>query len=195
MTYADIVRPGARSRALTYAYDIFLVLAGSVVVALTAQIAVPLPFTPVPITGQTFGVLLVGALLGSRRGAMSILAYLTQGMAGLPVFAGGAGGPARFLGPTGGYLLGFVAAAWIVGAFAERGWDRTFPRAVAAMALGNAAIFAAGISWLGVLVGPARAVPMGLIPFLPGAAIQILLAAALLRTKTCGRHPDPGAGA
>lgn len=178
MTYADIARPAARPRALTY--DIILILAGSLLVALSAQVAVPLPFTPVPITGQTFGVLLVGVLLGGRRGAMSILAYLTQGMVGLPVFAGGAGGPARLLGPTGGYLLGFVAAAWITGTLAERGWDRTPWRAAAAMTAGTAAIFACGLAQLAAFVGTARVIELGLLPFLPGAAIKIALAAALL---------------
>jgi len=95
--------------------DALLVVAGSLFVAALAQVSLPLPFTPVPITGQTFAVLLVGAVLGARRGAASLVLYLLEGSLGLPVFANGTNGLARLLGPTGGYLIGFVAAAWIVG--------------------------------------------------------------------------------
>jgi biotin transport system substrate-specific component len=98
--------------------DASLIVGASLLVALMAQVSVPLPFSPVPITGQTFAVLLVGAALGAKRGSASLLLYLLEGAAGLPVFAGGGAGPATFLGPTGGYLIGFVAAAWLVGALA-----------------------------------------------------------------------------
>jgi biotin transport system substrate-specific component len=105
-------------------YDAVLVVTGSVFIALLAQVAIPLPFSPVPITGQTFAVLLVGVLLGSRRGGLGVLLYLLEGAAGLPFFAGGTAGLARLAGPTGGYLVGFVVAAIVVGLLAERGWDR-----------------------------------------------------------------------
>src|SRR5687768_13758188 len=120
MTYADVLRPAERTRAL--AYDILLILGGSLLLALSAQIVVQK--VPVPITGQTFAVLLVGALLGSRRGGLSLLTYLLEGAAGLPFFAGGTGGIAKLTGPTGGYLIGFMVAAFAVGLLAERGWDR-----------------------------------------------------------------------
>ncbi|MGQ9716147.1 MAG: biotin transporter BioY [Anaerolineae bacterium] len=157
-----------------------LVISGSMLMALMAQITVRLPFTPVPITGQTFGVLLTGALLGSRRGALSGMLYLLAGGLGLPVFAGGAGGPERLLGPTGGYLLGFVAAAWITGYLCERGWDRRVLSAVLAMGIGNGVIYLFGLPWLACFVGPERVLIAGLWPFIPGDLIKIAMAALAL---------------
>ena len=157
-----------------------LVLGGSLLVALTAQVAVTLPFSPVPVTGQTFGVLLVGALLGSRRGALSLLAYLGEGALGLPVLAGGTGGLARLAGPTGGYLVGFVAAAFVVGWLGERGWDRRLPTASAAMLLDNAVIYFLGLPWLARFVGLEQALTLGLLPFIPGDLLKIALAALAL---------------
>jgi len=155
-----------------------LILAGSWLVALTAQITIPLQ--PVPVTGQTFGVLLVGALLGSRRGALAMLAYLTQGAMGLPVFAGGTSGLARLAGPTGGYLLGFVIAAFLVGSLSERGWDRHFIPSAMAMLIGNAAIYALGLPWLATFTGWEAAFRAGLLPFIPGDLAKIALAALAL---------------
>lgn len=173
-----------------------LVVGGSVLMALMAQIVIPLPFTPVPITGQTFGVLLTGALLGSRRGALSVVLYLLEGVLGLPVFAGGASGPGRLLGPTGGYLLGFVAAAWVTGYLCERGWDRRVLSATLAMGIGNGVIYLFGLLWLAYFVGPGRALMAGLWPFIPGDVVKIAMAAfalppgwALVRTLT---HPGDG---
>ena len=179
MVYADLLRPTMRRSALLY--DAALVLGASLVIALGAQVAIQLPFSPVPITGQTMAVLLVGALLGSRRGALAVLAYIAEGLAGLPVFAGGAAGLARLFGPTGGYLVGFVAAAFLVGWLAERGWDRRFGTTLAAMTLGNLVIYAVGVVWLAVFVGGlSRAWSLGVLPFLPGDVIKIILAAVLL---------------
>ncbi len=189
MVYADILRPTVRRSALLY--DAALVLAGSLLIALSAQIAVPLPFSPVPVTGQTLAVLLVGALLGSRRGSLAVLVYIAQGMAGLPVFAGGAAGPARLLGPTGGYLVGFVAAAYLVGLLAERGWDRRVSTTAAAMALGNVVIYAVGALWLAVFVGGlVPALTAGVMPFIPGDLVKIAIAALLLPAgwKLLGRR-------
>jgi biotin transport system substrate-specific component len=157
-----------------------LVLGGSVLIGLMAQVAIPLPFTPVPITGQTFAVLLVGALLGSRRGALSAGLYLAEGALGLPVFAGGSGGLARLFGPTGGYLLGFVVAAGVVGWLCESGWDRRLPTAILAMLIGNGLIYLFGLPWLARFVGPERALAAGLWPFLAGDLIKIALAALAL---------------
>jgi biotin transport system substrate-specific component len=156
------------------------IVAGSLVVAASAQIAVPLPWTPVPITGQTLGVLLVGAALGARRGAAALVLYLAEGAVGLPVFAGGAAGAARLAGPTGGYLIAFPAAAWLVGWLAERGFDRRVGTTAAAMALGTALILAAGAAWLSFFVGGDRVWAAGVAPFLPGAVIQIGVASAAL---------------
>jgi biotin transport system substrate-specific component len=177
-TYADILRPSVKKYALLY--DIVLVIGGSLFVALGAQVAVHLPFSPVPITGQTLAVLLVGMLLGSRRGSLSLLTYLAEGLAGLPVFAGGTAGLARLLGPTGGYLVGFVAAAYVTGLLAERGWDRRVVTTILAMFLGNIAIYAVGVLWLAAFVGIGRALPLGLYPFIPGDLLKLVLAAILL---------------
>jgi biotin transport system substrate-specific component len=158
-----------------------LVILGSVVVALTAQISVPLPFTPVPLTGQTFGVLLTGALLGSRRGAAALLLYLLEGAGGLPVFAGGTGGWAHLLGPTGGYLFSYPLAAGLMGFFAERGWDRKALGTAAGMLLSSLLIFLLGAAWLATFVGGfGAALARGVLPFLPGDFLKALLAAALL---------------
>jgi biotin transporter BioY len=126
-------------------------------------------------------VLLTGVLLGSRRGSLSVLAYLAQGIAGLPVFApGGAPGLTRLLGPTGGYLLGFVAAAYATGLLAERGWDRKMTTALLAMLIGNAIIYAFGLPWLALFVGIEDTLPLGLYPFAGGDVLKAVLAAALL---------------
>jgi biotin transport system substrate-specific component len=156
-----------------------LVVAGSLLTALAAQVSIPLPFTPVPITGQTFAVLLVGAALGSRRAAGMAL-YVAQGLAGLPVFAGGKAGLAVLLGPTGGYLNGFIAAAFVTGWLAERGWDRRPLTTALAMVLGNLVIYLLSVSWLAVFVGISKAPLLGMVPFLPGDLLKILLATAAL---------------
>jgi biotin transport system substrate-specific component len=148
-------------------------------VALTAQIEIPL--RPVPITLQTLGVLLAGAMLGSRRGAAALILYLAEGAVGLPVFAGGASGVAYVLGPTGGYLVGFVVAAGVVGWLAERGWDRRPAWTALAMVLGNLLIYAFGVSWLAVLLGGLRsALVQGALVFVVGDLIKIAVATLVL---------------
>ncbi len=144
-----------------------------------AQVRIPLPFTPVPITGQTFGVLLAGALLGHRYGTAVVMAYLLQGAFGLPVFSGWKGGLVAFFGPTGGYLLGFVPAAFLVGWLLERGWAKTFHRTLAALLLGNAVIYAFGLPWLAVFVGWQQVIMQGCLPFLPGDFLKALAAATV----------------
>lgn len=158
--------------------DLMLVLAGSWLIALTAQISFTIG--PVPVTGQTFGVLLVGALLGSRRGAVTLLAYLAQGFAGLPIFAGGMATTAVLAGPTAGYLLGFVPAAFVVGWLCERGWDRRVETAVIAMLFGNLIIYAFGLPLLSRLVGWDQVLQLGLVPFIPGDILKIILAAIVM---------------
>ena len=170
----------ASGRSTEWGRDAFLVLAFSLVTALSAQIAVPLPFSPVPLTGQTFGVLLSGALLGPRLGACALLLYLAEGSLGLPFFAGGAFGPARLLGPTGGYLLAYPLAAAFVGWLATRGWDRRPLLMLAAMLLGSLIIFALGAAWLARYVGASHALALGVWPFVPGDVLKALLAAGLL---------------
>lgn len=165
----------------TRAWRLVLVVAGSLLIAGAAQVAVPLPFSPVPVTGQTFAVLLVGAAYGARLGASSVALYLAEGAMGLPVFApGGPLGPARLAGPTGGYLLGFVAAAYVVGALAERGWDRSLVRAAMAMLAGEVAIYALGLVSLARFVPADRLLIAGLYPFIPGDLVKVVLAALAL---------------
>lgn len=160
------------------AREVVLALAGLLLIALGARVQIPLQ--PVPITGQTFAVLLVGALLGARRGALTVTGYLLLGLAGLPVFAGGAAGIGRLLGPTGGYLIGFVGAAWVAGWLAERGWDRRLTTAALAMLIGNGVIYLCGLPWLSLYVGWERVIPLGLAPFIMGDLIKIALAALVL---------------
>lgn len=176
--YADLARP--TDRRLARLFDLGMIVAGSAAVGLAAQLEVRLPFTPVPMTGQPFAVLLVGALLGARRGALAMLAYLGEGALGLPVFSGGAAGVAKLLGPTGGYLLGFVPAAFVTGFLAERGWDRRVLTTWAAMALGSTMIFLCGVPWLARFVGWEAALPAGLYPFVVGDVIKQVLAALAL---------------
>lgn len=180
LTQADVFQPETRPRAALY--NVTLVVGASIFIALMAQLTLYLPFSPVPVTGQTLAVLLVGALLGRKRGALAVLAYLTEGLSGMPVFAGGRAGAAALIGPTGGYLAGFVAAAFIVGWLAERGWDRHVFGAMAAMFIGNAAIYLTGLPWLAHFVGTSNALAAGLYPFIPGDVVKLLFAAMLLPT-------------
>ncbi len=178
-TLTDALLP--RSAAQAWLTDVLLILVFSGFVAACAQVAIPLPFTPVPITGQTFAVLFTGAVLGSRRGALALLLYLAEGALGLPVFAGGAAGVARFLGPTGGYLIAYPIAAGLVGWLAERGWDRRPYGAALAMFLGSQVIFVLGVLWLSRFVGGLwPAFLQGMVPFLPGDVVKVALAAVLL---------------
>ena len=186
--------------------DAIAVVAATIFLAACAQIAIPLPFTPVPITGQTFAVLLIGAALGSTRGAAAIVLYLLEGAAGLPFFAPSGG---MF---TYGYLAGFVPAAYVAGFLCERGWDRDFRFSLVALLIGNAVIYAIGLPWLASAYGvlgagievststpqfwqdvftsgqlgflrgdlAAQAVSTGLLPFVPGDLAKAVLAAAIL---------------
>lgn len=160
--------------------SVSLVFAFSLLTALAAQIVIPIG--PVPITAQTFAVLLTGALLGSRLGAMAMIIYLLEGASGLPFFYGGHGGLGHLLGPTGGYLVAFPAAAFVTGAFAENGWDKRFLTAVAAMAVGSLIIILAGWAWFAIVMqaAPVAAFQISVAPFLVGDVVKILLAAALL---------------
>jgi biotin transport system substrate-specific component len=169
---------------------IVLIVLGALFVALTAQIRLPIPDTPVPITGQTFGVLLVGGALGLRRGALALLLYLALGLF-LPVYApGGAAGIERFvaqadgrwvLGATGGYLLGFVFAAALVGWLAELGWDRRLVGSIGALALGSLVIYVVGTGWLMLATGMdlATGIARGVTPFLLWDGVKVVAAAAL----------------
>jgi biotin transport system substrate-specific component len=180
MTLADALPLQNPSVSRRRELDIALIGLGSLVVAVAAQIAIPLPWTPVPITGQTLGVLLVGASLGGRRGATSLALYLVEGAAGLPVFAGGASGVLPLMGPTAGYLWSFPFVAALVGWLADRGWDRRLWTAVCAMALGELTVYAFGVPWLARFVGWERVWMAGFWPFLPGAVVKLGVAGAAL---------------
>ena len=159
-----------------------LVIVFSLFIAACAQFAIHIG--PIPITGQTFAVLLTGALLGSRLGAMAVIAYLIEGAIGLPFFAAGGAGLVRFLGPTAGYLVAFPAAAFVTGAFAEHGWDKHYTTAVCAMAIGSVIILLGGWAWFAVLTNtsPVAAFQIAVAPFLIGDVIKIALGAAVLPT-------------
>jgi biotin transport system substrate-specific component len=177
-TYTGFFRPVLKKEAL--AYDFIMLIGASVFIALAAQIAIPVPFSPVPITGQTLAVLLTGILLGSKRGAGAVLLYCAEGILGLPVFAGGSSGIYHLVGPTGGYLLAFIPAAYACGFLAERGWDRNVGRTLIMMVLGKIIIYTGGLFWLSFYVGSGQVLIMGLYPFIPGMIIKIFLAAILL---------------
>lgn len=158
-----------------------LAVLGSLLLWASAKAHVPM--WPVPMTMQSFAVLVIGMGYGLRLGTATVALYLLEGAVGLPVFSGTPErgiGIAYMMGPTGGYLAGFLVAAAAVGWLAERGWDRTLPKAVAAMALGTVLLFVPGVAWLAVLIGWSKAVAAGLTPFLAGSVVKLALAAALL---------------
>lgn len=171
------------------ARHISLIVAGALLMALSANVVIPVPGSPVPITGQTFSVLLVGCALGARRGILATLLYLVVGLF-LPVYAEHKQGLGIYgtvqdgqliLGATGGYLIGFVVASGLVGRLAELGWDRRFGGALAAMAIGNFAIYAFGVPWLMAATGMdlQKAFALGVQPFLPGDLLKLALAAGV----------------
>jgi len=194
ITIADFLVPIRVAEPLNVRMrHIALIVAGALVVYLSALIVVPLGFTPVPITGQTFGVLLVGGALGFRRGFASVALYVLVGLVGVPFFAENKGGVDVILGATGGYLVGFIIAGAIVGKLAELGWDRRLAGSVAAMLVGSLVIYAVGVPWLAVVAGfgPSEAIEKGLAPFLIGDAIKLLAAAAVFPAAwwVVGRRP------
>jgi biotin transport system substrate-specific component len=174
-------RTPARS---TVAFKVMLVVAGSLLIAGLAQITVKLPFTPVPFSGQTLGVLLVGGALGAVLGTASVLLYIAEGALGLPFFAEAESGIDHlgFASATAGYLWAFLIAAFVVGWLAQRGWDRGIGSSIGAMLVGEVIIFTIGVTWLAAAVDvPAtKALELGLYPFIVGDAIKLFLAAGAL---------------
>ena len=175
ISYASMFRPSLKRRALIY--DLVMIFGASIFIALSAQIAIPVPFSPVPITLQTFAVILVGALLGRRLGVLAVLAYLTEGALGLPVFAQAHAGLFHLFGATGGYLLGFLPAAWITGLLAERREKNSILWVLLIMTIGTALILICGLTWLSLVFHNSEVLTVGLYPFLPGAIIKIAAAA------------------
>ena len=184
LVLADLV-PGALVR------DVLLVLGAAALTGIAAQVALPLPVTPVPISLQTFTVLLSGAALGPARGGASMLLYLVAGMAGVPWFSEQRSG-LDF--PSFGYIVGFVIAAVVVGALARRGADRSVVGAVVLMVLGNLVIYTLGVAWLATSLGvdAGRALELGALPFLVGDGLKIALAAGILPAawKLAGSRPS-----
>jgi biotin transport system substrate-specific component len=178
-----------RSNVVT---DVGLVAVGAGLIAGAAQVSIPLPFTPVPITGQTFAVLLVGASLGTVRGGASAMLYVLLGIAGAPVYAHGAEGWAVIAGATGGYLIACPFASALTGWLAERRWDQRFSSAIGAMLTGNVLIYLFGLPWLAVVLNTnlEKTLEYGLYPFVAGDMFKLYLAAALLPAawKLAGRR-------
>jgi biotin transport system substrate-specific component len=176
-TVVDIFRPDEKISA--FFYDAVAIICGSLILGFSAQVKVYLPISPVPITGQTFAVLMLAAMLGSRLGVLTILAYLIEGILGLPVFAGGIG-LAILIGPTGGFLVGFILAAYVVGRLAEMGWDRRIITTIAAMLAGEIVLYTFGVCWLAIMTNIRAALVIGLYPFIVGDLLKVVLAAAVL---------------
>ena len=171
----SLMTPSAAKSATTKAA---LVVFGSLLLAVSAQFKIPL--YPVPVTGQTLAVLLIGMTYGLRLGGITMAVYLLEGALGLPVFAGGAAGMAVLMGPTGGYLFGFLLAGVAMGFLAERGMGRTVVSTIAAMAIGNFVIYLCGALWLANFIGFGQAIAAGVLPFLYGDMLKLVVAAGLM---------------
>ena len=194
ITIGDFLVPiRVGERLSSRARHVALIVAGALFIYLSALVVIPIPGNPVPITGQTFGVLLVGGALGFRRGLAAVLLYVLLGVVGLPFFAEGKGGLTIILGATGGYLVGFVLAGALVGRLAELGWDRHLAGAIGAMAIGNALIYVIGLPWLAYVAhfDAATAIQKGLVPFLVGDVLKLVLAAVVFPAAwwVVGRRP------
>lgn len=189
-TLIDYLVPSRTSRSINLLRDVLLVVGFSIFTGLCAQVSFHIPITPVPITLQTLAVLLTGAALGSRRGGLAMLVYLTEGAIGLPVFAGGAGGFINLLGFTGGYLWSFPVAAFVTGLLCERRLDRRFLTSALAMLPGSLIIYTIGAPWLAIVGIPTphgifhpnllQAFILGMVPFIPGDLFKLAIAAIFL---------------
>ena len=195
LTIADFFVPiEVGERLNSRVRDLVLVLTGALFIYLTSRVAIPIPGNPIPITGQTFGVLLVGGALGLRRGFAAVSLYVLLGVVGLPFFAEGKGGISVIWGASGGYLIGFVAMGAVVGRLAELGWDRKFVGALGAMLVGSVVLYAIALPWLKNVTGMSwqETIQTGLVPFLLGDALKAVLAAVLFPVAwwVVGRRPD-----
>ena len=195
LTIADFLVPvRVGERVSPRLRNVALVVAGSLLIYLTAQIAIPIAGNPVPITLQNFGVLVVGGSLGLRRGGLAAFLYVALGVVGLPFFAEHKGGMGVILGPTGGYLVGFVLAGALVGRLAELGWDRRIVGSIGATALGTLMIYAVGVPWLAVTTAMSlpQAIATGMVPFLVVDTVKLLAAAGFFPVAwwVVGRRPS-----
>ena len=168
-------------RAAAWLRETLLLVSGVLLLAGLAQVEIVLPFTPVPITGQTFGVLLIGAAYGSKRGAATMIAYIAAGALGLPFFSGGGSGLRILTGATAGYLAGFVVAAYVIGLLCEGGLERSVRTSLIPFIAGTLIIYVFGVTWLSHIIGgPAKAVTLGVVPFLIGDGIKLVAASLVL---------------
>lgn len=177
MTLIEAVLPKDDNKVLALTRDIILVLAFALLTGIAAKLKIEIG--PVPITMQTFTVLLAGALLGSKKGALSQITYLLIGLSGLPWFARG-GGMSYVMSPTFGYVIGFVLAAFAVGWLCEKGWDRNLKKAVLVMLIGNIVIYLPGLFWLAKFIGFGKVLKIGFYPFILGDILKLILAGAIL---------------
>jgi biotin transport system substrate-specific component len=152
----------------------------SAVLMMAALSRITIPLQPVPVTGQTLGVLLTGIMLGRKRALAAMITYIGMGIVGFPVFANGAFGLATLIGPTGGYLLGFIPAAYLMGYLGDKGWYNKIMSAFSALLIGHTIVFACGLLWLSIFTGGSNVLAIGFIPFLPGAVAKTLIAFALI---------------
>lgn len=166
----------------TFIRDLIYVLAGSLLIAASAQISFPIPFSPVPVTGQTFAVLLLAAVMGSKRGTLAVVAYIAEGLVGLPFFAGATSGLAILKGASFGYFLGFVMAAYWVGKLAEKGKERSFKSALPTFLQGYVLLFVPGVLWLSYFLGFTASIFQGFVVFIPGEIVKLVLVSAFLPT-------------
>lgn len=171
-SYASII-DSFKSNAITNA---LAVIAGSLLIVLSAQVYINLPFTPVPITLQTLSVMLLGSFLGSKKAPLSVLLYIAYGALGFPVFSDHSGGLHVLIGATGGYIFGFIITAYVVGKFASMGWDRSFLKSLFVMLVAQACIFVPGLLWLSQFVGFENVLAQGFYPFVVGGILKILIA-------------------
>lgn len=177
-SFVDMVRPRHQSRWVLF--SLLCILGGSLFLAFLSQISIRLWFTPIPITMQTLGVMLLAALLGSKKATLSTLLYLFEGAMGFPVFAEGKAGVAALLGPTAGYLFAFVLASWLIGWLLEKGWKERYILTLCAMTLGTMTIWLGGALWLSLFIGLPQAFLLGVCPFVIGCLLKIFTATALI---------------
>lgn len=171
--YIERYRPTTRAGSL--AFNLSAIFTASLFIAACSQLEFFVPFSPVPVTGQTFAVMVSGLLLGSVGGASAVLAYLAEGAIGMPFFAGGSAGINHLIGPSGGYLAGFVAAAYLAGFFSETDRTKGFLRVFAALVLADLSLYVFGVLWLSTFVGRKHALLLGFYPFIFGDLVKILL--------------------
>ena len=178
MNYVNILQ--SEKSISSKATNIIVVLLASWLIGVSAQLSIALPFSPIPITGQTIIILLMGFLLGKERGTAAVGLYILQGVAGLPVFAGGKSGLLTLVGPTGGYLVGFLGAVYVVGILSELRHDNSISYTVFSLIIGNVIIYAFGLIWLVRFVGETQALSLGFFPFLVGDIVKIFIGVLVL---------------